>query len=265
MKLEISGHTKLLAVIGDPVRHSLSPAIHSRFIAEAGLDYAYMAFPVKSRECQSFFEAAKTLDIAGFNVTMPLKEEAYRLMDSLHESAKGAVNTVTQKSGVFTGYSTDGDGFVNALRETGRDPSGLRVILIGAGGAARVVREALTGVGALVQTCARNPEKGFPFTDLSRYAADCDALINATPLGMTGFEQFGSFAFLDSLPPHALVFDLVYNPVDTELLLQSRRRGLDNTGGLSHLIHQAALSFRYFTGYAPDQRLIDYIRTNIHK
>jgi len=261
----IGANTRLLAVIGDPIRHSLSPSIHNYWIDECGLDYAYLAFQVRAGGGADFVRAARTLEIAGFNVTMPLKEELYPLMDSLDPSALGSVNTVINRDGLLTGASTDGDGFLRALASHGREVKGLRTVLLGAGGAARTVAGALAGAGACLSVCVRNKEKArgiappgllFNWEALPELCREAGLLVNATPLGMEGFADFGSLDFLSALPPGAFVFDLIYSPPRTALLREAERLGLDCANGLTHLVHQAALSFGRFTGVEPDGRLV---------
>jgi shikimate dehydrogenase len=249
-----TGQTRLLGVIGDPVRHSLSPRIHSRFAEQAGLDVAYLAFPVPRGGGAAFLQAAKTLGMLGFNVTMPLKEELYGLADSRAASAQGAVNTVVLRDGLAEGHSTDGAGFLAAMGAAGLKPQGLSAVVVGAGGASRAVTQALAQSGASVAVCARDPGKGFPFAELPERVRGAKLLVNATPLGMREFPGFDDLSFLAALPADALVFDLVYHPVKTQLLESAAARGLRTEGGLAHLVRQAALSFALFTGVTPSEQ-----------
>ena len=263
---EIGANTRLLAVIGDPIRHSLSPLIQNRFIKEAGLDLAYLAFPVKAGQAAEFLQSARRLEIVGFNATMPLKEELFPLMSELDPSAVGSVNTVVNKPGGFFGASTDGTGFLRALKLSGREASGLKALVLGSGGAARTVISALIQAGAEVSVCARNTKKAlelvpeerlFPFPEIGSACREADLIVNATPLGMEGFGgDFESFDFIKLLPKYALVFDLIYAPRKTQLLEYAQSAGLEYANGLSHLVNQAAISFEFFTGYLPGAELV---------
>jgi shikimate dehydrogenase len=190
----------------------------------------------------------------GFNVTMPLKEELYGLADSRAASAQGAVNTVVGRDGRAEGARTDGAGFLAAMGAAGTNPRGLSAVVMGAGGASGSVTRALTEAGASVAVCARDPDKGFPFAELPRRVRGANLLVNATPLGMRDFPGFDDLSFLGDLPADALVFDLVYHPVRTQLLESAAARGLRTEGGLAHLVRQAALSFALFTGVTPSEQ-----------
>ena len=162
----------------------------------------------------------------------------------------GAVNTVVVRQGRAVGYNTDGEGFVRSLPFTA---SGKRVLVLGSGGAASAVSRALRRAGAAVTICCRHPEKtaGWDvetrlWRELPALAGECDLLLNATPLGMTGQEQFADFGFLDNC--RGWVYDLVYQPRETALLAEARRRGLPVIGGLALLHAQAELAFELFVG-----------------
>lgn len=252
-----------MGVIGHPVRHSLSPVIHSRFIEQAGLDAVYLAFPVEKGGAGAFLEAAKRMEMIGFNITMPLKEECFRLVEPSQRGLNGAVNTVCLREGTFCGYNTDGDGFLRALAASGLYPEGLKVILLGTGGTAAALSHTLKEAGCDVMVCARNLQAAkvlatggtFPFDRIEDACRNADLLVNATPLGMEGCGAFPSFDFLDALPRYALIMDMVYNPRQTGLLRAARERGLESAGGLLHLVHQAALSFALFTGITVDKEI----------
>ncbi len=262
---------KKLCVIGDPVSHSRSPLIQNAMIAELGLPYVYTAVPVARGELGAWLAGAEAEGYAGFNATMPHKEALAALVDVLSEEAAacGSVNTVCIRNGRLYGYSTDGEGFLRSLADAGAEPGGKRVLLLGAGGAARAVSLALASAGARSVTicnrtaeradalCAARPEllhpSGFTPEVLRREAERCDLLVNCTSLGMAGTSgRFKDFAFLDGLPAHAAVCDLIYNPPETMLLAQARQRGHLTLNGLGMLIHQAILALEHFTGYALD-------------
>jgi shikimate dehydrogenase len=247
---------KHLCVIGDPVGHSLSPRLHQGFIEKTGVDYDYGICPVRPAELTDFVRRAKAGDWAGFNVTMPHKQAILPLLDELTEEARriGAVNTVKIENGRAIGHNTDGQGFLNSLRENHFALRGKTVLLLGSGGAARAIAMTLAGEGCRVAIYNRTAEKA------EALAACCggDAvsspllpwhlLVNATCCGMTGRDAFPNFDFLRAAAPEAAVYDLVYEPRETALLAAAAARGLRTTGGLALLEAQARLAFTFFTG-----------------
>ncbi|MDR2501686.1 MAG: shikimate dehydrogenase [Oscillospiraceae bacterium] len=258
----ISGSTRLLAVIGFPVEHSRSPFIHNQFAAQSGADFAYLAFGVTPRTLPDFIAAARTMNIAGFNVTMPLKEAVLPYLDALDETSRlcGSVNTVVNRDGRLFGATTDGAGLVKSLGA--REIAGRRVLLLGTGGAARSIAPALYSAGAAVVALSRRDTamelpgaEVKPWAELNALSGESDVIINCTPLGMRGAADFADFRFLDTFAvnrPGGLLCDIVYNPVDTALMKSARSRGLDTLGGLALLVHQAAESWRMFTGAAAE-------------
>ena len=266
MKVELNNQTKKLCVIGDPVEHSKSPLIQNAMLEKLGLDYIYLCQPVPRGQCGQWLACAKFTGYAGFNATMPHKEELVPLMDWLDEDARliGAVNTVCIREGKSYGYNTDGEGFLRALADEGIDPAGTPVLVLGAGGAAKAVCLKLAQAGAQVTVCNRSLEKaealcahdpehmraaGFDRDTLHRAAARCRLLVNCTSLGMEGAAgEFEDFSFLDALPAGAPVVDLIYAPAQTELLRQAQARGHRTANGLGLLVNQAVLSLEHFTG-----------------
>lgn len=271
MLVELKNTTKKLCVIGDPVLHSQSPLIQNTMIAALGLDYVYLCQPVPRGMCKPWLECAKFAGYAGFNATMPHKEELVPLMDELDRDAAliGAVNTVCIREGRAIGHNTDGEGFLRALGDLGVDAAGRTILVLGAGGAAKAVCLKLSQAGAKVFVCNRTVEKAaelckhdplgrllpanFELETLCRLAAQADLLVNGTSLGMAGTGgQFDDFTFLDALPREAPVVDLIYHPAETELLRQARLRGHRTANGMGLLIHQAILALEHFTGVPID-------------
>ena len=258
----ISGRTRLAGIIGDPVRHSLSPALHNAAFAAVDLDWVYLAFEVPAGGAAGAIEAVRSLGIDGLNVTMPHKADVAAAVDRLSPAARalGAVNTVVREGSVLVGENTDGDGFLQALRiDEGIDPAGMRCLVLGAGGAARSVARALHAAGAAeVIVAARRPEAAAAAAALARgrvgtveEADSVDLVVNATPVGM------GEVTELDSPPlpvpahrlgPGQVVVDLVYHPLVTPLLTEARQQGAVAVNGLGMLLHQAAIAFRLWTG-----------------
>ncbi len=272
--IKTDGKTKLIAVIGDPIKHSLSPAIHSYFIEQSGLNLVNLAFNIKKESLRDFFYAAKTLDIIGFNATMPLKELCFAEVDETGGEVCGSVNTVVLRDGIFKGYTTDGEGFVRSLIQYGINPGGKNITILGAGGAARSLIYTLTGKKANVSVCARTPERVSDIVDKNHLHSwdnigfstqNADIVVNCTPLGMNNLPDFDSFSFLDGLPKGGLIYDLIYSPRKTNLLFEAEKRGFDTLNGLPHLIHQAALSFELFTGILPKDETISDLCEIIQK
>ena len=262
----ISGRTRLAAVIGDPVRHSLSPAIHNAAFRALDLDWVYVALSVAAGDGAKAVEAMRTLGIDGLNVTMPHKTDVAAAVDRLSPTAEalGAVNTVHRLGGVLVGESTDGEGFVTALRlDEGVDPAGKRFLVVGAGGAGRAVARAIADHGGAVIVAARRPEMAARAAELGRGrvgtiddAGDVDVVVNATPVGMGVVVAFDERTpppdvfpvDPERLAPGQLVADLIYEPAVTPLVAAARARGVAAVNGLGMLIHQAAIAFRLWTG-----------------
>jgi len=256
---DITGATRVVGVIGDPVGHSRSPAMHNAAFDALGLDWVYVAFPVARGDGAAAVRAVVRLGLAGLNVTMPHKADAAAACDDLAPAAAalGAVNTVVNADDVLIGHSTDGDGFVRALDDEGIELSGQRALVVGAGGAGRAITHALGRASALVTVAARRPEAARSAASLAPdgVAVGLDGLsvegfeviVNATPLGMDGETPPFDTAKLHT---GQFVYDTVY-PVETPLLREARARGLRAAGGLGMLVHQGALSFSLWTGVAP--------------
>lgn len=254
----VTGSTRLAGVIGSPVRHSLSPAIHNAGFDECGLDWVYVALEVLPGSAAAALEGMRAFGIAGLSVTMPHKDAVHDLVDerSLAAERMRAVNCVQLVDGRLIGHNTDGDGFVDSLRlDAGVDPSGLSVVVLGAGGAARSVIEALARAGAAgIAVVNRTEARAVEAASLGGKAARsgtladiarADLVVNATSLGL-GTEQLPIGG--DHLRPGQLVADLVYHPLDTALLRAARSAGARALDGLGMLVHQAGRQFELWTG-----------------
>lgn len=257
--------TRVVALVGSPVRHSLSPRLHNAAFEALGLDWAYVAFEVPLGGGAGAVAAVRALGLAGLNVTMPHKADVAAAVDRLSPtaSALGAVNTVRWDRHEVVGDSTDGHGFLAALRgDAGFDPAGRRALVLGAGGTARAVVHALAGAGAVrVVVAARRPAPAAAAAALGGAvgrvgvpdeADRADLVVNATPVGMAGV------GVPDALPldpgrlgPGQLVVDLVYEPLVTPLVAAARARGAAAVNGVGMLVHQAARSFELWTGQPP--------------
>jgi shikimate dehydrogenase len=257
--------TRIAGVIGDPVRHSLSPVLHNAAFDALGVDWVYVAFPVPAGEAPAAIAAMRVLGIRGLSVTMPHKAGVAASVDRLTPVAGrlAAVNTVITHGGELVGDSTDGDGFLDALRlDEGWDPAGRRCLVLGAGGAARAVCLALGNAGAAeVGVVARRPEAAREAASFAGVvglvrpvdaAADADLVVNATPVGMVPAGQGGGeLPFgIDSacLGGGQLVIDLIYHPPTTPLLAAARARGATAVNGVGMLLYQAGRQVTAWTG-----------------
>lgn len=254
-------------MIGSPIEHSLSPLMHNAAFNHYGMDCVYAPFHVEPSGLRSAVKGLMALRVQGFNVTIPHKVRIMRLLDGVDETVTqtDAVNTVTVKEGRLIGHNTDGVGGLMALKEEGVNPEGLRVVILGAGGASRAliveIGRRAEDVVILNRTRARAVELAGRVADLdisaragsltadkiSAELKDADLLINTTPVGMypktreTPVER-------SLLHPHLTVFDAVYNPPETQLLRDARAVGAKVVPGVGMLVHQGARSFEIWTG-----------------
>jgi len=256
-----------LCVIGDPVEHSKSPLIQNAMIKAAGLDCVYDAQRVAGSDTALWLEQTKKEGYIGFNATMPHKENLVPLMNELSEDAAlfRSVNTVCIKNGRLYGYNTDGDGFLQALREADMEPAGKTVLVLGAGGAAKAVVSKLARAGAgRVFVANRTVERAqalcaqvggdklvpcdFSRETLCRRAAQSQLVGNCTRWDTTETEgQFDGLSFLAELKPGAGVFDLIYSPACTELIKTAQGLGHRVSNGLGMLVWQAVFALEHFT------------------
>ena len=270
----ITGSTQIVGLLGWPVSHSLSPAMHNAAFAHLELDWRYVPLPVDPARPQAIPEAVaglRALSLRGANVTVPHKQAVMRCVDRLTPAAEviGAVNTlVVEKDGSLLGDNTDAAGFIGDLRDHGVDLQERHVLVLGAGGSARAVVYGLAQAGAAriaianrtvataqALAAALQPHvPGCPLTalalpaDLPGLAAQADLIVNCTSLGMT--PNVDTSPWPDELPFHSgqIVYDLVYNPADTRLLRQAARAGVQAIGGLGMLVWQGAFAFERWTG-----------------
>ena len=252
-----TAETRVAGVIGDPVRHSRSPAIHNAAFAAAGLDWLFVAFEVPRGHGADAVAAMRALGIVGLSVTMPHKQDAAWACDHLTPDATvlGAVNTIVAAEHGVLGASTVGEGFLRCVRDHDGDPAAGPALVLGAGGAARAIALALAGAGADVTVAARRRDAAESVAGLATGAdavllAECDPggyalVVNATPLGMKGEAPAVD---PERLNPGQFVVDTVYHPMETPLLAAARSRGIPCTNGLGMLVHQAALAFELWTG-----------------
>lgn len=268
--LTVSGTTRVGAVIGDPVAHSLSPIIHNAAFAATGFDGVFVALPVRPAELGAAIAGVRALDLLGLSVTMPHKEAVISHLDDVGHDAAAlhAVNCVVRSGDRLVGTNTDGAGFVDALSAASVDLSGSRVLVLGAGGAARAVIRALADTGAVgIGVANRTTEKAEAVVLLGGRdarvadvadAPDYDIVVNATSVGMGVAAEDGVLPLpVDRLRDGQVVVDLVYEPVETGLLAAARSAGARTVDGVGMLVHQAAHAFSLWTGLAAPVAVMD--------
>lgn len=276
MEKRISGHTRLFALIGSPVGHSGSPAMYNYTFQRLGIDAAYLAFEVPLDNVEEGIKALRTLNVGGFNITMPDKREVLKYLDEVSPAAKliGACNTVAvSDDGKMTGYNTDGEGFVHNLKQHGVEVKGQKIVLLGAGGAATAiaVQTALDGAKELaifnikdeffanaeetakklheaVPTCNVTVEDLANEKALEAAIANADILVNATKMGMKPLQE-DSLIHPSYLRKDLVVADTVYNPRETVLIKAAKEAGCKAAvGGIGMLLWQGVAAFKLFTG-----------------
>jgi len=266
--MTISGKTRVCGVIGDPIEHTLSPAMHNAAFNHLKLDFVFLAFKVKAAEVENAMRGMRCLGIHGLNVTMPHKSAVIAYLDEVDSTAKflGSVNTILNDSGRLLGFSTDGAGALKALRENDVNPNGKKLLLLGAGGAAKAIAfAAAKEVGELV-LLNRTPEKTRDLAEvlsrtfnkkvvgdtlspstIQKNLQDTDILINATSVGMHPHSSQSLIA-PQWLKPELIVMDIVYNPIETRLMKDAKAAGAQVINGVEMLIYQGAASFEIWTG-----------------
>ena len=275
MDNRITGKTGLLGLIGSPVGHSGSPAMYNYSFQKLGIDYAYLAFDIKVEEVKKAIEAMKTFHMRGCNVTMPCKSEAAKYMDELSPAARiiGAVNTIVNEDGKLIGHITDGQGFIDNLRDHGVEISGKKITVFGAGGAATAiqVQAALEGAKEIsifnvkddfferaLKTAEQIKEEKpecivnvFDIADTDKMReelASSDILANATIVGMKPMENESIVKDVTMFHPELIVCDAVYNPMETKMLREAKEAGCKCIDGQGMLVWQGAAAFKLYTG-----------------
>jgi len=271
--MEISGKTKMICLLGSPIDHSISPAMHNEAFLYHNLDYRYLAFDVTEETLPTVVDAFRVMEVRGFNVTMPGKNLMCKLCDRLSPAAEisGSVNTVLNENGILTGHTTDGVGYMQSVIDAGYDIIGKKMTLFGAGGAstAILVQAALDGVREISlftrdltkertvrivrelneRTACR--VKLFSYEDesvLRRELSESQILTNGTNLGMAPDTQSCIIPDASFLHKDLIVSDIIYNPRKTRLLSMADEVGCPSFNGLYMLLYQGAESFRIWTG-----------------
>jgi shikimate dehydrogenase len=268
--MNLSGKTAVYGVIGDPIVHTLSPAMQNAAFEAYGLDAVFLAFNVPAGEAESAVRGVRALGMPGLNITMPHKEVVLPFLDEADETARalGSVNTILNQDGRLRGFNTDGAGAHHALEESGVILAGKKLVLLGAGGAAKAVAYALARevaelvilnrtaqkADALAKTISEKFHKkiatgSFSPDTIQKSLREADILINATAVGMCPRPK-ESLVKKAWLKPDLTVLDIVYDPVETQLAKDAKAAGAQVVNGLEMLLHQGAASFEIWTGKA---------------
>ena len=273
--IPITGHTRLTALLGSPVAHSISPLMHNEAFQLLDLDYTYLCFEVNEETLPAAVDGLKACGIRGFNLTMPNKNKIVELLDELSPAARliGAVNTVVNDDGHLIGYNTDGVGYMQAVKDAGYDITGKTITIMGAGGAATAIcaQAALDGVEKIhifaretsrfwdrTQKLAENINSTLPCKAVLHENKDTAALaqaifesallLNATSVGMAPNTEGTIIEDTSLYHPDLIVSDVIYNPRETRFLKEAREAGCRTFNGMYMLLYQGAEAFRLWTG-----------------
>ncbi|HKZ62487.1 MAG TPA: shikimate dehydrogenase, partial [Nitrososphaera sp.] len=262
---QMQGSTKMYCIVGDPIQHSISPGMQNAAFAAAGLNCTYIAFRVPASELKESIESLRSINVSGFNITVPHKVEVIKYLDELDLSAKkaAAVNTVNNIEGIFKGYNTDIEGFIEPLRRRQVDFQGMRVLLLGAGGAARAVVAALAQESGIAKVIIANRDmqragelakigsnlglkcERLPLEKAQDVSAECDMIVNATTIGLN---NESSPVDHEHIKKGSIVYDIIYRPIVTKLIENAKYAQASVVYGYEMLIEQGARAFEIWTG-----------------
>lgn len=282
MANRIQGTTRLIGLIGTPIKHSLSPHMHNSAFEKTGQDYAYLCLEVGKEGLKQAIDALKLFNAKGSNITFPNKQEVIQYLDEISEDAKiiGSVNTITidDETKKIKGYNTDGRGFVASIEELKIDYKGKKVVVLGVGGAGRAiaVQLAYDGVGeliikdideALMKEVKETINNGIQNCKvkligdeeaLKEELKEAVLLINATPLGMKGRDNMCAISSAEVLNnTKAFIYDIVYEPRETKLMKYAKEKGLQTINGVNMMLWQGALAYKIWLG---EDMPLDYVR-----
>lgn len=261
----MQGSTKTYCIIGEPIQHSLSPGMQNAAFAALGLNCTYIAFRVPQNELKESIESLHSINIAGFNVTVPHKIEVMKYLDELDPSAKkaAAVNTVNNIEGIFKGYNTDIDGFIEPLHRRHVNFDGMQVLLLGAGGAARAVVAALSQEAGISKVTIANRDvqkaselakiglglglkcEASPLENVRDVSPESDMIVNATTIGL---HDEPSVIDPEHIKKGSIVYDIIYSPIITDLIENAKYAQATVVYGYEMLIEQGAKAFEIWTG-----------------
>jgi shikimate dehydrogenase len=268
---------KLFAVLGDPIGHSMSPLMHNDLFSFYNIDAVYLPFQVKEEDLQDAVKGLKAVGVGGINITVPHKSKIIPFLDGVDELAAniGAVNTVVNENGRFIGYNTDGPGFLKGLNAVMPNIAGQRVLIIGAGGAARAIfftlakenpqrldiaNRTIERALTLINDCPYSASsRAYSFDEASELLGEYDLVIQTTLIGMSPKINDQPID-LKNLRKQAIFCDIIYNPLETQFLKNARQNGASIQNGLDMFVYQGALAFEKWTGIFPDvQRMRDNV------
>ncbi len=276
--LSISSKTSLFGIIGCPVKHSLSPVIHTNCFYRDKVDAVYLAFEVKNKDLKDAIKGIKALRIKGVSVTVPHKSTCMKYLHEIDEMAKkiGAVNTIINRDGKLYGYNTDYIGVKEAFEKNGVNPEGKKALMIGSGGAGRAVTFALCemGIGTIfiagiikneMKKLKEDIEKHYPSVSVEWFmrdekkeieiGRDCEIIVNSSPIGMEPDTEKTPIS-QEVFKKGQVLFDVVYTPPITKFLREGKKRGLKCISGVDMFVYQAMAQYKLFTGIKTSERRI---------
>jgi shikimate dehydrogenase len=290
MKEFVKSHKQITGIIGHPIKHTLSPLMHNLAFELTGLDYIYLSFDVPTESLSDALKGMAALGIKGFNVTLPHKERIIPLLNKISEEASsiGAVNTVLNENGLLTGYNTDVYGIIQTFEPFRDEIADSEITVIGAGGAVRsllyaLVRNFKAGRINLVNRTAEKAEllkdyyaekilfeKIFAYElvppDLKEVFRRSKVIVNATPVGMFPHTDDSPLALSEFFREGQIVFDLIYNPLETKFLKLASDAGARTVNGLKMFIHQGAKAFELWTGKEmPVEKIYPQLQSELQK
>jgi shikimate dehydrogenase len=267
----ITGKTKVVGVIGNPIEHSLSPPMHNNAYKQLDMDYVYVAFKIEQEDISKLIESAKTLGIVGLNVTIPYKTDIIKYLDEVDEVARqiNAVNTISFKNVIARGYNTDGIEAVKSI-EKYTPVKDKNVLVLGAGGASKAItftlinhnikkliianrskKNALDLIDNLRRQCDFDDIEYVDINDADSRLDEVDIIINTTPIGMYPNVDVEAPIKTDKITDKHIVMDIIYNPLETRLLKEAKSNGAMTIAGTNMLINQGITAFEIFTGKTP--------------
>jgi len=276
----LTSKTKTLCIIGNPIDHSMSVAMHNAAIQKLGIDYIYVAFNVFPKDLPNAINGFRSLNIKGASVTIPHKISVMKYLDKIEPMAKniGAINTIKNENGKLIGRNTDGEGFLKSIKESGYNLKNKKIVLFGAGGAARacafylakeigeitIINRSNNRSNDLISKLEANYEISIKSINLSKSEdigkeiEDSDMLVNTTPVGM--YPNINESPIKQSwLHPNLFVVDIIYSPIQTKLLQEASSIGCKVLSGVDMLVNQGIIAFKWWTGFSPDKKLMKQV------
>jgi shikimate dehydrogenase len=272
----ITPRTKVLCIIGNPIEHSMSPLMHNAAINDLNLDYIYLAFNVLPNNLKLAVKGIRAFKFIGINVTLPFKQKIMKYLDEIDPIARriGAINTIKNNDGYLTGKNTDAEGGLRAIKNAGYTISGKKILLLGAGGAACALAFKMAEEVNKIIILNRDLKRALKLSNnirkyvrinvaakklnddvLKEECIKADIIINSTPIGMYPNVDESPIP-VESLHEDLIVFDIVYNPIETKLISDAKQKGCKTLGGLDMLVNQGALAFEWWTNKKPNTSLM---------